>query len=110
MIVEVARRPGARTELGSHAMSGAELERRTRERSARATVLANVLGGVIVFAFLAFLLPFHVRPSLSHTLILRSGIFVGVYLALTLAVGIRWGSRRGAPRDPPLPQRRAPPP
>ena len=77
-------------------MSGAELERRTRERSARATVLANVLGGVIVFAFLAFLLPFlYFLAAGRMSPRIHDGSPV-MWTRLTSSVGMLTSSRKAA--------------
>jgi adenylate cyclase len=75
-------------------MPGAELERRMRRRLSRATALANLLGALSVFGFLAFLLPFDVEDA--NRLILRSAIALGVYLGASLTLGVVLGRRRMA--------------
>jgi adenylate cyclase len=75
-------------------MLGAELERRVRRRLSRATALANLLGALSVFGFLAFLLPFDVEDA--NRLILRSAIALGVYLGASLTLGVVLGRRRMA--------------
>ena len=68
-----------------------------RVRLMGASIVANVLGAVTVFVFLAFLVPLDINRSLAHHLILRNAIVGGGFLAMSLSLGIVWGWRRAAP-------------
>ena len=73
----------------------ARLYRRVRWRLSLATALANVVGSLTVFGFLAFFLPFDVQRT---DLVIRSGVLAFVYIGLALWAGIYFGRRRGRPR------------
>ncbi len=75
--------------------SGPELERSIRKRLTWAAVLANGLGGVVVFVFLAFLLPVNVDDATA--LGVRNAFAVAIFGPAALVFGVRWGNRRAAP-------------
>jgi adenylate cyclase len=79
--------------VAEQAVSGEELAKQTRARGTRAAVLANGLGGLVVFVFLLFLLP--LTPGGASAVV--NGMAAAVYLAITLTVGIRYATRRNAP-------------
>jgi adenylate cyclase len=82
------------------APSGAQLAVAMRRRLRWAAVVANGLGAINVFLFLAFLVPVSGgRPADAGRTIAINAVAGAVYLALTLWLGIRWGTRDLAPVD-----------
>ena len=80
------------------APSGAQLAVAMRRRLRWVAVVANGLGAVNVFLFLAFLVPVSGgRPADAGRTIAINAVAGAVYLALTLWLGIRWGTRDLAP-------------
>jgi adenylate cyclase len=75
--------------------SGPELERSIRKRLVWAAVLANGLGGVVVFTFLVVLVPVDVDDA--GRLVLLNAIAVGIFGPAALILGVRVGNRRAAP-------------
>ena len=75
--------------------SGAELERSIRTRLIWAAVLANGLGGVVVFTFLVFLVPVHVEDAV--TLGVRNADRGRDPRPARALFGVRWGNRRAEP-------------
>ena len=76
------------------APSGAQLAAAVRRRLRWVAVLANTLGAIDVFLFLAFLVPVSGgRPDDVSQAIVLNAIAGTLYLALTLWLGIRWANR-----------------
>jgi adenylate cyclase len=80
------------------APSGAELAETIRRRLRSAGVLANSLGAIDVFLFLAFLLPVSGGGTgiVNRTVVLN-GIAGALYLAFTLWLGTKRANRKYAP-------------
>jgi adenylate cyclase len=80
------------------APSGAQLAVTLRRRLRWAAVLANTLGAIDVFLFLAFLVPVSGgRPNDVSQAVAINAVAGTAYLALTLWLGIRWANRQFAP-------------
>jgi adenylate cyclase len=77
-------------------MTGAEVVAAMGHRLDVVGVVANGAGAVVVFVFLAFLLPISVEGTDSGAVVIRNSVIFGVYLGLALFVGTLWGRRRGA--------------
>ena len=76
------------------APSGAQLAAAVKRRLRWVAVLANTLGAIDVFLFLAFLVPVSGgRPEDVSQAIVLNAIAGSLYLALTLWLGTRWASR-----------------
>ena len=74
--------------------SGAQLAAAVKRRLRWVAVLANTLGAIDVFLFLAFLVPVSGgRPDDVSQAIVLNAIAGTLYLALTLWLGIRWANR-----------------
>src|SRR5688500_19678141 len=91
--------------------AGSELWRTNIRRLTRAAVIANGLGGLLVFLLLSFLIPF--APDGAQDDIPLNGVVGAAYLALALVLGSRWGLRASAPVErwlasggPPTPEER----
>jgi adenylate cyclase len=76
--------------------SGAQLAETVRRRLRRAAVIANTLGAIDVFLFLAFLVPVSGGRT-GNVNIVVNGIAGALYLAFTLWLGTRTAERRLAP-------------
>jgi adenylate cyclase len=80
------------------APSGAQLAVAVKRRLRWVAVLANTLGAIDVFLFLAFLVPVSGgRPDDVSRVIVVNAIAGTAYLALTLWLGIRWANREFDP-------------
>jgi adenylate cyclase len=88
--------------------SGVELWRTNIRRLTRAAVIANGLGGLLVFLLLSFLIPF--APEGAKDDIPLNAVVGAAYLALALALGGRWGLRASAPVERWLASGRSPTP
>jgi adenylate cyclase len=91
--------------------SGVELWRTNIRRLTRAAVIANGLGGLLVFLLLSFLIPF--APDGAQDDIPLNAVIGAAYLAVSLALGAYWGTRASAPVErwlassrPPTPEER----
>ena len=80
------------------APSGAQLAETVRRRLRSAGILANSLGAIDVFLFLAFLVPISGgRTDNVNRLIVLNGIAGAAYLAFTLWLGTKRSNRQFAP-------------
>jgi adenylate cyclase len=93
------------------AAGGVELWRSNIRRLTRAAVVANGLGGLLVFLLLSFLIPF--APTGARDDIPFNAAVGGAYLVVALVIGSRWGMRASAPVErwlasgrPPTPEER----
>src|SRR5688500_18577900 len=77
------------------AAGGVGLWRSNIRRLPRAAVVANGLGGLLVFLLLSFLIPF--APSGAQDDIPFNAVVGAAYLTIALVVGSRWGMRASAP-------------
>ena len=77
------------------AAAGSELWRTNIRRLTRVAVIANGVGGLLVFLLLTFLFPF--APGGAQDNIPLNAAVGAVYLAVTLVAGSRFGLRAGAP-------------
>jgi adenylate cyclase len=91
--------------------SGVELWRTNIRRLIRAAVIANGVGGLLVFLLLSFLIPF--APDGAQDDIPLNAVVGAAYLIIALALGARWGMRASAPVEswlasgrPPTPEER----
>jgi adenylate cyclase len=82
---------------GKAPQSGADLYEAHSRRLTRAAILANGLGAIDVFLFLAFLVPVSVDSDETGTLIVRNAVASAVYLGVSLPLGVAWARRRAAP-------------
>ena len=76
---------------GQDSATGAELWRTNIRRLTRAAVIANGVGGLLVFLLLAFLIPF--APEGAQDDIPFNAAVGAAYLAIALGLGARWGMR-----------------
>ncbi len=88
--------------------SGAQLERTQLHRLVWAAIGANGAGGVVVFSFLAFLVPVSVGSGDARGLIVRNAIATVIFGPLALWFGVRWGRRRAQPLNEWLQSEREP--
>jgi adenylate cyclase len=77
------------------AAAGSELWRTNIRRLTRVAVIANGVGGLLVFLLLSFLIPF--APEGAQEDIPLNAAVGAVYLAVTLVLGSRFGMRASAP-------------
>ena len=77
------------------AAGGVELWRSNIRRLTRAAVVANGLGGLLVFLLLSFLIPF--APEGAQDDIPFNAVVGAAYLVASLFLGARWGMRASAP-------------
>jgi len=91
--------------------SGVQLWRTNIRRLTRAAVVANGVGGLLVFLLLAFLIPF-APDGAQDDIPLNAAVGAG-YLIVALVLGARWGMRASAPVErwlasgrPPTPEER----
>jgi adenylate cyclase len=75
--------------------TGAELWRDTFRRLSWAAVASNVLGALVLFLLLGFLIPF--APDGSDRQIVLNAVVGTAYLATTLVIGGYWGTAMNAP-------------
>jgi adenylate cyclase len=85
-----------------------ELWRDTIRRLTRASVGANVTGGLVLFLLLGFLIPF--APEGADRQLGLNAALLAVYAPLTLWLGSLWGRRMSAPVERWLSEDRAPTP
>ena len=76
--------------------TGAQLARRTNWRLTPAIVLSNLGGAVVVFVFLAFLLPVEGHGDPDEQRLVNAIAFV-LFMATAIVVGRHWGDRTAAP-------------
>jgi adenylate cyclase len=79
--------------------SGAILARTARRRIAASLIAANVVGGVVVFVFLSYVLPTSAQVVVAGGNAHRNDIAFAVYLPLAIVAGWWWGLRRAAGID-----------
>jgi adenylate cyclase len=87
---------------------GVELWRDNKRRLTRAAVVANGVGGLVVFLLLVMLVPF--APADAHDKLPLNAAVGVVYLVAALVLGSRWGLRASAPVERWLASGRAPSP
>jgi adenylate cyclase len=84
--------------MGSGAPSGAELASTANRQLWWAAVIANTMGAIDVFLFLAFLVPVSGgRPDDVSATILINGVAGALYLTFTLWLGTLWARHRWEP-------------
>jgi adenylate cyclase len=83
--------------LADRAPSIQDLERQIDRRLSWAGVLANGLGGLDVFLFLAFLSPVTVSEERASDIIIVNALAGALYLAITLPLGRAWVRRLSNP-------------
>jgi adenylate cyclase len=96
---------------GQDSASGAALWRTNIRRLTRAAVIANGVGGLLVFLLLSFLIPF--APEGAQDDIPFNAVVGAAYLVIALVLGAAWGRRMSAPVErwlasgrPPTPEER----
>jgi adenylate cyclase len=75
--------------------TGAEVVAAAGHRLDAVGIVANGVGAVVVFIFLAFLLPVSIEDVDAGSVLLRNATAFGLYLALAFVAGTFWGRRQG---------------
>jgi adenylate cyclase len=76
-------------------MTGAEVVDAVGHRLDVVGLVANGVGAVVVFVFLAFLLPISIEDVEAGPVVARNAVAAGLYLAIAFVVGTVLGRRRG---------------
>jgi adenylate cyclase len=95
-------RPEAEEAMGNHRdhgglASGAALARRTRRRLDWAAGLSNGVGAIVVFVFLAFLVPRVGTPDEVDAALVRNAVALALYGVASGTFATWWGHRRFEP-------------